>query len=207
MSPDAPGPVAGVLFVCEGPVEDARPWLSRLAAEGYAVLAPELRAPADDRRAVVELVAALGHLAARPEVCAERLAALGLGRGGTLAYLLACKSPLLAAVADLGGSLFHPALSAERPIQPLELALNLDAPFLGVFAGSDPAAPPEQIAALRRTLDQFARPAEIHVLAEAAAGFLAQPPDADGPARRAWELARDFLRAQLALEADGAGAG
>ena len=153
-----------------------------LAAAGFTLLAPR---PADgaswsaqpDRRALAELECALAWLAARDDVDGRRLAAVGSGRGGTLAYLLGCTSRRVAAVVASRAAVVYPALDASRPTQPLELALNLSAPLL-VIGPED-----EHSAQFRRRLEQGGKHVE----------FVAE--DRDG------SRALAFLRA--ALDDDG----
>lgn len=125
-------------------------------------VAAEARVP--ERQLAAELEAILAAAAEHPALDAERLAVVGLGGGGTLGLVLACQSRRVEAVASLGGRIVLPALSGERPMQPLEMLLNLGAPLLGVFGSEDPASPPEAIAALEAKLEQFARAYELELL-------------------------------------------
>lgn len=168
----APG--SGVVLVHDAPGPDAgtRAAAARLAAAGHAVLAPDLRsrageaadAPLLDRRVLADLEAATARLAREPGVDPERVAALGLGSGGTFAFLLGCHSQRLAAVVDVDGPLRYGELSAERPVEPLELALNLQAPLLALFGGRDERVPPEDVRRLEEVLAQFAKPFELVLL-------------------------------------------
>jgi dienelactone hydrolase len=153
---------AGVLLLDEG-AEGACGAERILAAAGFVVHMPTLSAAAlaDDRAALRELDVALGELARGKGVERERLGAVGLGRGGTLAFLLGC-TRRLAAVVDVEGPVLHPALSAERPIQPLELALNFEGAFLGLF-GADGPVGAEERELLRARLAAAARPFELVV--------------------------------------------
>lgn len=196
-------PRAAVLFLHEpglapGLVEGVR---ARLEGAGFVARAHALSAAAreSDRQALVELDPRLAELGRSPGVDPERLAVLGLGRGGTLAFLLACTRRLAAAV-DLGGPVLHPELSPARPTQPLELALNLEGAFLGVFAEQG-AVGPEERELLRARLGAAARPFELVVLA-GRGGFL--DPRAggyDGGHDEAlWPPVLAFLEAHLAAE-------
>jgi carboxymethylenebutenolidase len=117
---------------------------------------------ADDRREVQEIDEALSVLASRAGVGRERLGVVGFGRGGTLAFLLGC-TRRVGAVVDLDGPVLYPELSAGRPIQPLELALNLEGSFLGVFSGPSGPVGEEEITLLRERLSSAARPFDIVV--------------------------------------------
>ena len=143
--------------------------LERCVESGFVVLAPDLTARRGseagvafaDRPATADLDAAAAFLAARDDVDDEQIAIIGLGAGGTLAFLSGCHSRRIAAVVALGGEIRYADLSGDRPVQPLEMALNLSSPYLGIFAEGDPQAPAEDVDALERTLDQFAKSAEI----------------------------------------------
>lgn len=178
--------------------------LARLERAGLIAAAHALSdvALASDRRALGELDRALDALRARPGVEAERLGVLGFGRGGTLAFLLGC-TRRLAALVDVEGPVLHPLLSSERPTQPLELGLNLEGAFLGVFAERG-AVGAEERELLRARLSSAARPFELVLVPGAGPGFF-DPRGAGYDAARAeepWALVLAFLRQHLAPESD-----
>jgi carboxymethylenebutenolidase len=129
-----------------------------LASLGLAVAAPALAGgdARSDREALSALEAAAGELARLPELDAERLAVVGFGTGGTLALLFGCRSTRAAAVALVHGPIVYPALDARRPIQPLELALNLGSPVLALFGEADPELPLAHVDRMETVLSQFA---------------------------------------------------
>ncbi len=134
--------------------------LSVLADAGFAALAlaPESR---DDRGALAELEAGLARLEERAEAARGELAVIGIGAGATFAFLLGCTSTRLGAVVLWGGRFVYPELSSARPIQPLELALNLGAPLLLLHGEADLAVPPEDQERLRTVLSQSAKDFDI----------------------------------------------
>jgi hypothetical protein len=136
-------------------------------AGGWHVAVPPLseRALADDRAAVTELSAArdaIVHGGADP----ARLALAGCERGGTLAFLCACAWRVRATV-DVEGPFVHAALTRERPIQPLELALNFEGALLVVRAPAS-ALSDEELAHLEARLSSAGRPCAIVVAPELA---------------------------------------
>lgn len=147
-----------------GDLMRARAAFERLGSREFVVELHALSrlAQDSDRHARVELDHALEGLARRPGVDRTRLAALGFGRGGTLAFLLGCTRDL-AAVVDVEGPVLYPALSAEHPIQPLELALNFGGAFLGVFSSVSGRVGREELELLRQSLSSAARPFDIVV--------------------------------------------
>jgi len=200
---------------------------ARFAAEGFHVLVPDLYSregvpgpesttaePAPiwdidsirsaarglpDRRALADIDAAAAHLAGLDDVDAERIAAIGFCMGGTLAFLAGCTSLRFAGVVDFYGRVFYPELSAAKPTQPLELALNLDRPLLAFFGGRDEGIPLEDVERMRVTLSSAAKSFDIVVYDEAQHGFFNDlRPNFDAAAARdAWARTLRFLRADL----------
>ncbi len=198
------GATSGVVLVhgAGGLDTSARSAAERLVAVGFAVLAPDLArgrigGVVPDRRALGDLEGAAAALVERFGVERERVGAVGIAEGGLLAFLFACTSRRVAAAASLGGSLVRAELSADRPHQPLELALNLSAPFLAVFRERDPATPVDGIERLRQVASQFALACDIVVL-PGVGDFLDERGDECRAARDvAWKTTLAFLREHL----------
>ena len=163
--------------------EGARAACLALAEVGYFCLLPDLwsreveGAPAaaddserwtrearlPDRRALEDLDRAVRRLAAHEDVLDDGVGTLGLGTGGTLAFLLGCTSRDVGAVATVGGRMLYPELSSSKPTQPLELLLNLDRPLLAFVAEADPDLPEEHLALWRQKLDASGKDYELVV--------------------------------------------
>ena len=176
-----------------------------LLEAGWVVL--RLDAPADgstppDRAAVQGLEAAIEALSQQDGVDGERMALVGLGRAGTLAYLAGCASRRVAAVVDAGGALVRGEFSAAHPHEPLELALNLGAPLLVLLGAEDPSTPPAQCALIEQALSRAMRSCELERAPGCGARFL--DPAAPGYHPRAARAVRErivrFLRASLELD-------
>jgi len=164
----AAGAVGLLVLAEERCGEAARALRRRCEGAGWLVEAPLLseRALADDRAAVAELAGrrdALVRAGAPP----ERLVLAGFGRGGTLAFLCACAWRVRATV-DVEGPVVHALLSKERPIQPLELALNFEGALLLLRAGQGSALSDEELAHLEARLSSAGRPCAIVVAPELA---------------------------------------
>ena len=158
----------GLLWFAEAGHEAlSRALAERAAAAGWLLAAPTLspRALADDRAALTELGPARDALV-RAGADPARLVLAGFGRGGTLAFLCACAWRLRATV-DVEGPVVHAALSKERPIQPLELALNFEGALL-VLRAPRSALSDEELAHLEARLSSAGRPCAIVVAAELA---------------------------------------
>jgi carboxymethylenebutenolidase len=201
--------------------------VARFAGEGFVVLAPDLysregmpgpkptrddpepmwsmddvRAAVNalpDRRVLGDLEGALVHLANDPEVDAKRLGAVGFCMGGNYAYLLGCKSMRVRAVVDFYGRFIYKELTANKPIQPLEMALNLSCPLLAMFGEEDPSISRADVERLRGVLTQFAKDFTIVAFPGVGHGFMNDRRKSYDvvAAEKAWKLAVDFLREHL----------
>lgn len=203
---------AGLVLVDDGCGPDPASVAERLAAAGYVVLVPDLREPgaaehggADldrrgDRAALADLDLAVEKLERDPEVDPRRIGALGLGAGGTLAFLLGCHSRRVAAAVDLHGPVRRLELNSLHPVQPLEMSLNLSCPLLAAFGERDPSIPPADVDELRARLAAFAKTADVRVLPGPGRGNLNPlDPAWDASAAEAtWDLVLAFLGETLA---------
>lgn len=129
------------------------------ARELHARVVPAPLASEDsDRAARARLDAARAELerAGREAVCA-----CGLGSAAAQAFLYACASARLAGVLVLDAELERSELGARHPIQPLELALNLECPLLALDGPAASAARRAERERLRALLSQAARPFDI----------------------------------------------
>ncbi len=173
------GPRRGVVLAHDvAGLEGARRTAERLAENGITCLLPDLwtregAAPAlpnqpalpnrdvrweaeatlPDRRALEDLDCAVRFLGQEDGVDADSVGALGLGSGGTLAFLLGCTSRDVAAVACIGGRALYPDLSNEKPTQPLELLLNLDRPLMVLCGAADKDLPKDHCKLWQQKLD------------------------------------------------------
>jgi carboxymethylenebutenolidase len=227
---DAARGLAGIVLVQEvfGLDPHIRDRTERLADEGFLVLAPDLYSregvpgpkptPEDpfpiwsmdevraavaslpDRRVLGDLEGALERLGSEPGVDANALGTMGFCMGGNYAYLLGCTSRRVSAVVDFYGRFTYPELSPNKPVQPLEMALNLSCPMLALFGEADPSIPGEAIERFRRTMDQFARDVTVATFPGAGHGFLNDRRRSHDPqaAAKAWGMAIDFLRETFA---------
>ncbi len=146
----------------------------RFAAEGYAALAPDLyhgRATTepdearklamslDMPRAVKEMIGAVNYLCGLPNV--RRIGVVGFCMGGSLALLLAAKTPRVAAVVSFYGGRFPDDTDLRQISDPLLL----------FYGGRDHGIPPEQIAANRAALERHGIIHEIVVYESAGHAF------------------------------------
>jgi dienelactone hydrolase len=195
-------PAVLLLHVEPGQASEVETLARLIEDEGLAALVlerPEKVLELSDRDALRTVERALEALARDERIDGARLGVVGLGRAGTLAFLAGCTSRRVAAVVDAGGSLERGELSARHPIEPLELALNLGAPVLVLFAEEDPATSPEQARRIQVALERAGRAIEVERASGCGARFL--DPTAPGyhaePARAVRERIVRFLVASL----------
>lgn len=204
-----------------------RAMAERFAAEGFTVLAPDLYsregvpgpvatdadpAPAwtaeqiraavaslPDRRVLGDLEGALAHLAADPAVDPKRLGTVGFCMGGNYAFLAGCASRRVACVVDFYGRFVYRELGPNKPIQPLELALNLSGPLLLIFGEDDASISMDDVERFRDVLARFAKDVTIATFPGVGHGFMNDRRKSHDPAAaaKAFGLAVDFLREHL----------
>ena len=105
-------PVVLILHGGRGPTPHIEDIARRAASEGFAAVAPDLRAGGADRdQTLANLLAIIDDLAARPESGA--IGAIGFRSGGTVANQLAVRSPKLAAASVFYGEV-PPVLDVPR---------------------------------------------------------------------------------------------
>lgn len=198
-----PGTAVVLVPDARGPDAPARAAAERLAEAGHLTLLVDPRgpegAPLPDRRALARLDAAAEALAARGDVDRRSIAILGIGAGGTLAFQAGCTSTRFACVVDVGGGPLHGELSAERPIQPIELLLNLDRPLLCCFGEEDPRVPCEHVELLRERLEMAAKDFALATWPGSGAQLLDErlPGSHAGAAAQAWAMTLAFLAEKL----------
>jgi carboxymethylenebutenolidase len=131
--PDGPGPHPGVVVIHEayGLNENIKDIAGRFADKGYAALAVDLFTGRNraicmtrymagmlrgsvDRFGISDLKAALTHLAALPDVDAERIGAIGFCMGGGFAIAWACTDERLKAIAPFYGANPRPLDAVKR---------------------------------------------------------------------------------------------
>ncbi len=163
----------------------------RLAHHGYLAIAPELyfrQGDPNDYHDIPTLFSGLvqkvpdnqvlsdlDHVAswaARHGGDANRLAVTGFCWGGRIAWLYAAHNPQLkAAVAWYGRLTGDKTLNS--PKHPVDIAVDLNAPVLGLYGGQDTGISQESVETMRQALRAANANAEIVVYPEAGHAFLA----------------------------------
>jgi carboxymethylenebutenolidase len=217
---DGPGRRPGLIVVPDvrGLSEHYCDVARRFAGEGFFALAvdlysregaPELPDMAavfrwmralPDTRVLSDLGAAVGYLARRPEVAAPALGITGYCMGGQYALMAACTVPGIAACVSWYGMLRYGERDAVKPASPLDLAPELQCPYLGLFGEQDAIIPLADVEELRAILAREQKRFEIVTYPGAGHAFFNDTrPDAYRPdaAKDAWPRAVTFLRRHL----------
>jgi carboxymethylenebutenolidase len=190
--PEGAGPFPVVIVASEifGVHEYIQDTCRRLAHRGYLAVAPDffvrqgdvasapsmqevmpivMRAP--DSQVMSDLDATVAWAGAAEEAGdLDRLGITGFCWGGRTTWLYAAHAARLrAGVAWYGGLAGH--RTEQRPRQPIDLAGELKAPVLGLYAGEDQGIPLSDVERMQAALAQAPVKAQIHVYPGVPHGF------------------------------------
>ena len=140
-----------VLHGTDGVTEQVRQLISALAAEGWCVAAPHLREPALSGEAVLaDTDAAFVWLSDRDVQCAEQ-GIVGVGTGGSAAFVVAARRTIGAAVTVGGAGVLEPLTPGLPPL--VDVADEVTCPWLGLYGDGDESTPRAEVDKLREALD------------------------------------------------------
>ena len=191
--PDGAGLYPGVVIVHHAPGWDEfhREFARRFAEHGYIAIVPNLYerfghgTPDDvaaaqrgaggvtDPSVVADAEAALNWVKAQP-TSNGKVGVIGMCSGGRHAVLAASRIPGFNAVADLwgGGVIASPEqATAARPVAPIELTADLNAPMLGLFGNDDMGPSPAQVDQHEAKLKELGKTYSFHRYDGAGHGF------------------------------------
>ncbi len=206
--PKKAGPFPVVLVVQEifGVHEHIKDICRRFAQLGYFAIAPELYArqgdvsklkTIDEIRKIVARVPdaqVMGDLDACVDYATRsgkgdvtRLGITGFCWGGRIVWLYAAHSQRLKAGVAWYGRLVGDA-SELTPKHPVDVAAELNAPVLGLYAGKDSGIPLNTVETMRKALEDAKVPARIDVYPNAQHGFYAdyRPSYDEADAKDGW---------------------
>ncbi|QQS47363.1 MAG: dienelactone hydrolase family protein [Acidobacteriota bacterium] len=165
----------------------------RFAKIGYLAVAPEMYArqgdvsnipmsqiskifeivgKVPDEQVMSDLDAAAAW--ARKNNGSDRLAVTGFCWGGRIVWLYAAHNPKLkAGVAWYGRLAVPPQVNPLQPKHPVELAKDLKAPVLGLYAGKDQGIPLNTVEAMKQALKDAGKTGDIIVYPNSQHGFYA----------------------------------
>lgn len=213
---NASGPLPVILVVQEifGVHEHIRDICRRLALEGYLAVAPELYFrqgdPAEyndiptlfselvNKVPDTQVLADLDHVAnwaSRHGGDMRNMAITGFCWGGRITWLYAAHNPQLkAAVAWYGKLVGDKTMNQQK--QPVDVAVDLTAPVLGLYGGLDESIPQESVEKMRQALRAANAKSEIVVYPEAGHAFNAdyRPSYHQESARDGWQRMLAWFR-------------
>jgi carboxymethylenebutenolidase len=211
-------PQGAVLVIHEiwGLNDHIRDVARRFAQQGYIALAPDLYsregapqldvnnraammefiAALPDHRLVADLEAGVGYLM---EQGAARVGSVGFCMGGLYSYLLAAKSPRLAAAVDFYGRIVYAEKTANKPESPVDLAAQLKCPLLANFGEQDASIPLADVERLRDQLKLGHQPWKVNVYPGAGHAFFndTRPSYNKNAAADAWQEMLEFFKTHL----------
>jgi len=211
-------PQGAVLVIHEiwGLNDHIRDVARRFAQQGYLALAPDLYsregapqldinnraalmefiAALPDRRIVADLEAGVGYLM---EQGAARVGSVGFCMGGLYSYLLAAKSPRLAAAVDFYGRIVYAEKTENKPESPVDLAAQLKCPLLANFGETDAGIPLTDVERLREQLKLGRQPWKVNVYPGAGHAFFndTRPAYNKNAAADAWREMLEFFRVHV----------
>ena len=125
----------------------------------------------------------------------QRLAVTGFCRGGRTTWLYAAHNPQLKAAVSWYGTL-DGAPTARQPKWPLDLAGQIKAPVLGLYAGMDQGITPDQVEDMRAELAKAGSKSRIHVYPDAPHAFHAdyRPTYRKDAAEDGWKRMLEWLK-------------
>jgi carboxymethylenebutenolidase len=206
VKPAGKGPFPGIVVIQEwwGLNDQIRGVADRLAAQGYAAIAPdlyhgtatadpekahELMRGLDEKVALADLGAAIDFLRALPEVGKGRVGSVGFCMGGGLSLQLALHRQ------DLAGAVMFYGQPETDPA----LLKGAACPVLGLFGEEDQGIPPDKIEAMEKGLDEAGKGAEVKIYPKAGHAFFNETRPSYRPeaAADAWKRTLAFFQSRL----------
>jgi carboxymethylenebutenolidase len=218
--PDDKEPHPAIILVHEifGLNEHIKDVARRFARESYVVYAPDLFAysnllPRDhndlqgmraawasirDDQLINDLQAVFAQARISRRVEPRAIGTLGYCMGGAIAYLFACRTPLLAWVVSYYGRIYYQDITECKPRHPISYTGGLHCPFLGIFAGIDDLILAEQIGYLQQKLVELGKKFQLKVYDSAKHAFFNDQREFYHyeAAADAWKLTLSFIEAQ-----------
>ena len=206
------------IFGVNGHIEDV---CRRLAAEGYAALAPDyywrleqrtapysdlktafgLAANLKDSEIMSDATSCIKYLKSQSFVDAEAIGTLGFSMGGRLAVLTAATNPndISAVVSFYGGGLAGENMRGGQTLNPMDEVVKVKCPMLLFYGGKDTFILPEHVQAFTGKVQQLGKEFSSHVYPEAGHGFFCNDRGSFNAeaAADAWNKVKSFLESNL----------
>lgn len=125
----------------------------------------------------------------------QRLAVTGFCRGGRTTWLYAAHNPQLKAAVAWYGHL-EGAPTTRQPKHAIDLAAQMNAPVLGLYAGKDQGITADQVEDMREALAKAGSKSQIHIYPDAPHAFHAdyRPTYRKEPAEDGWQRLLAWLK-------------
>ena len=189
------GPYPGIIVIHEvfGLVGHIKEVTRRMAAHGYAAIAPDLHhreGPGDpedvaadvraaggvpDARCIGDIQGAISLLGSLP-YCTGKVGIMGFCSGGRQTYMVASNIPTIDAAIDCYGGrvVAGPSeLNERQPRAPIDMTEGLNCPLLGLFGAEDSSPSPEQTQMIEQELQRHGKTYEFHTFDGAGHAFFA----------------------------------
>lgn len=210
--PSGAGKHPAVIVVMEafGLNEHIKSVASRIAAEGYVALAPDmyyrekdavvgydnlpeairLMSGLKDDAIVRDVGSVIQYLQGQAFVRSDRIAITGFCMGGRISFLSAATQPAITAAAPFYGGGIGGLLDRAKDIR---------CPMLLFFGDKDAFIPNDEVERVKKTLTDLGKPAEVKVYAGADHGFFCdeRPSYHAAAAGDAWQRLQKFLGQHL----------
>lgn len=193
VSPDDNRSYPAIILVHEifGLNEHIKDVARRFARSSVAVYAPDLFAysrdlPEDrndlaamrnvwagitDEQLISDLQAVFSLARSSEHVNGKSIGALGYCMGGAIAYMFACRTPLLAWIIDYYGRIYYPGITDTKPRNPIDYTGGLNCPLLAFFAGLDDLITAEHIKNFEKKLTDLGKSYQIKTYPSAKHAF------------------------------------
>jgi carboxymethylenebutenolidase len=143
-----------------------------------------------------DLEASIDYLLKHPR-CNGSIGAWGFCFGGTMAYLLATYPQIKAAVSFYGGQIAKQAAPHRPPM--IEFTKDIKAPIFLAFGGQDQSITAEDIATIKKALDENHKKYQLEVYPNEGHGFFRHGINGESTAgaRDVWPKVQHFLKENL----------
>jgi carboxymethylenebutenolidase len=194
----------------------------RFARQSYAVYAPDLFAYAPglpenrndiaamrsvwagiaDDQLISDLQAVFSEVRSSTRVQGKPIGAIGYCMGGAIAFMFACRSPMLAWVADYYGRIYYQDLTDKKPRHPISYTGGLNCPLLGLFAGVDDLITEEHVQHFEKKLQELGKTYQMKVYPGAKHAFFNDTREFYhyDAANDAWQLTLSFIASHSVLK-------
>ena len=217
VAPDDDKTYPAVILVHEifGLNEHIKDVARRLAGSSLAVYAPDLFAYApglpedrndlagmrnawsgiNDEQLISDLQAVFSLARSSEKVRSNAIGTMGFCMGGAIAYMFACRTPLVAWLVDFYGRIYYQDITDHKLRHPIDYSGGLNCPMLGLFAGIDDLITETHIKALEKKLKDFGKTFQIKTYPNAKHAFFNDTREFHhhDAANDAWHLTLSFI--------------